>query len=144
MRPDHETAETFELLRPVWESIISDFVSRDRKERFLFLAGSRKRQITLCRELLHVASDFEPESILPLPRSCTLQTVAASLRQHGAAEPCWTMSIMPHVHGRQLSADDALKEVFNTSKESLLYFPSAHVAYYEGAHDERAVLVRKK
>jgi hypothetical protein len=126
-------------------AFIRCFVEKDRQERYLALASKPKRRHDFIWDLAHDGRHLERGYMHRLRKEeATLVSVAALLRSLGAGDTCHVIAAAHlETDDREMSTAAALAAVVGKSGDSLLFFPSASLGYYENHEGEQFILRAK-
>lgn len=125
------------------EQIVCSFVTASRKERILHELSSKKRRTCiwkLCKEL------FDQSFCLEIDRAKSVADILVLLKNKGAQDDCYVMSIDERIDGAVMPLEDALEAVFGYGP-ALVSCSHGKLAYLECEREsgapERIILNKK-
>lgn len=130
------------MVKEYLEQIISLFVQKDRRDRFRTLLGSERRYNDFLEGLLRDPRYFDPRCILKIPPSDqTLKLISRRLVEIGVRGPAYIVCTDSDFDGAESNnVESALERIVCTQSESLIFFPSVSLGYYEGHEGWRYIL----
>ena len=125
------------------DEIVSAFIQKDRRERFVDLLSRKKRYCDFLDDLLRDPRYFDINNIIVHFKSAPdAETVYDEFRRLGEKKDssCYVVSRESDLDGQTMNLDKALLKIAGTSSESLIYCPASKVGYFEGHEGWRYLL----
>jgi hypothetical protein len=109
------------------------FIQRSRQDRCLFLLEHPKRRRDFTKELAHFKW-LEERYSRPVPsnRANSAHGMVSLLRQKGASATVWIISEDPKIDATELPLDEAMKQAWGSSMETILTCVPGKLAFFRG------------
>lgn len=126
------------------EAFVRDFVARERQDRYLALARKPGRREDFVWALAHDGRHLERRLMRRLSDAeATPSIVGALLKSLGAGRRCFVVAARyEEFDNCEAETTAVLDCVVGKSRDSIVYFPGAGLAYYENHEGERHLLHR--
>ena len=125
------------------ESLIRNFIKKERQERLLHLINSKKGRNKLRQRLSHFL-EFNERYIHKIPANQqTSDAILKLLINKGATDSCYLISEDPELDGKTLPLNTALDKVVGFGMCTIICCNPNKLAYYEGEEPKERYLLTK-
>lgn len=127
------------------EAVISAFIAKDKRERYLAFLGSVKGRMKL-RDLMahgtegHLNAAFK--RTIP-PKDQNVEGIWALLKARGASELCQVISENSEIDGRDMPLREALEATVGYGMGTLISCVPGRLGYFEGEGKNARFLLEK-
>ena len=126
-----------EIMNPIEESFITNFVQKTRRERASFELGSESRRGRFLNRLCHdFAGVFDARYLQPLSETEDAAGLRGLLEKLGAKRTCHVISCNDAVDGKELPLEEAIRAVMGYGLPSVLICASDSLAYFEAEQEK--------
>lgn len=118
----------------IFKNFISDFVSKDKKDRLAQFLEKEKNWWKLKNEF-HTSTCFDPKKLIDIkPSDQYAAQVYLKMNELGATEQC--ISLLDYLDNNNYKFDlkQKLADSVGFLVETILYCPETKVGYFEGGH----------
>ncbi len=121
-----------EIMNPIEEAFVTNFVQKSRRERAAFELGSESRRGRFLNRLCYdFAGVFDARYLQPLPVAEDGVSLRKRLEKLGAKKTCHVVSCNDAVDGKEILLGDAIQAVMGYGLPSILICAPDSLAYFE-------------
>lgn len=128
------------------EAVISAFIGKEKRDRYLGFLGNPKRRDKL-RELLAHGTEGHLAAVSKkaiLPREQTLEGILAMLVARGAPATCHVISEDSRIDGRDMPLREALEATVGQGMGTIISCVPGRLGYFEGEGQNVRFLLEKQ
>ena len=129
------------MLHVAEEHLIKTFFVRERQERYLLGLGNSRKRKKLMNEFCHFHKLDARFTVNIQPSRQNPEGIYAQLKELGAPESCWIVSVDSSIDARYMDLSDALEQIVGRTLATFLCCIDGKLCYFEN-EDGRWILNR--